>query len=318
MGANISEHDVELIKKDRAESLKTTFTVMSIPFYMKFFLFSICLFFFALRVQSQVKPHVYYLNKDLAFTSKDSATFTGMGWEEDGHIKLRCFNNINKTVVFLAYCTDSTLSVFDGLFQSYFPNGDVENEGYYVKGKVNGLWRRWNYFHDLVDSSIYDHGTELLNAKMNYHFNRELEGMVVDDSRNGKIYTTYYNRAGDIVYDDSLATAPAADSIFIKPSIPAGYPGGQPAWTDYISRIAKKNRRAIRRDNTAGTCHIRFEVDKDGNISNINVLTMKGTAMAKIVSEAILAGPKWIPAMEHGRKVKSVSEIPISYDSSTF
>jgi hypothetical protein len=291
---------------------------MQIPFDMKSFLFFICLFFFALVVQSQDKPHVYYLNKDLAFTSKGAATFTGMGWEEDGHIKLRCFNNINKTVVFLAYCTDTTLSVFDGLFQGYFPNGDVENEGHYVNGKVNGLWRKWNYLHDLVDSTIYDHGTELLYAKMNYHFNRELEGLVLDDSKKGKIYTTYYNNAGDIIYNDSVVIAPTADSIFIKPSIPAGYPGGQPAWTSYMNRIAQKNRRAIRKDKTVGTCHIRFEVDKEGNISNINVLTMKGTAMSKIVSEAILSGPKWIPATEQGRKVKSLSEIPISYDSATF
>jgi hypothetical protein len=291
---------------------------MSIRFNIKSFLFFACLFFSVLQVQSQDKPHVYYLNKDLTFTSKDGATFTGMGWEEDGHIKLRCFNNINKTVVFLAYCTDSTLSVFDGLFQSYFPNGDVENEGHYVNGNVNGLWRKWNYFHDLIDSAIFDHGTELLNAKMNYHFNRELEGVVIDDTKKGKIYTTYYNSAGDIIYDDSVATAPTADSIFIKPSVPAGYPGGQSAWTSYINRIAQKNRRAIRKDKTVGTCHIRFEVDKEGNISNINVLTMKGTALSKIVSEAILSGPKWIPAMEQGRKVKSVSEIPISYDSATF
>ena len=291
---------------------------MQISRNVKYFLFFAFLFVAALQAQGQDKPHRYYLDKDLRFTSKDSSIFTGMGWEENGHIKLRCFNNINKTVVFLAYCTDTTLAVFDGLFQSYFPNGDVENEGYYVNGKVNGLWRKWNNFHDVVDSTIYDHGAELLYAKLGYHINRKIESVVIDDSRKGKIYTTYYNRAGDIVYDDSVGVTPVADSIFIKPSVPAAYPGGQAAWTDYISKVARKNKRAIRKDNTAGTCHISFVIDEEGNVSAIKVLTMKGTAMSKIISEAIAAGPKWIPATEEGRKVKSVSEIPITYDSSTF
>lgn len=291
---------------------------MPVSFAIKCFLFFTGFFFGFSQVKSQDKPHVYYLDKDLKFTSKDSSVFTGMGWEEDGHIKLRCFNNINKTVVFLAYCTDTTLSVFDGLFQGYFPNGDVENEGYYVNGKVDGVWRRWNYFHDLVDSTIYDHGAELMYAKMNYHANRKVESVILDDSRNAKIYSTYFNMAGDIVYHDSVATIPGNDSIFIKPSLLPAFPGGQPAWTEYISRIARKNRRAIRKDNTAGTCHIRFVVDKEGSVSKIEVLTMKGTAMSKIVSEAIASGPKWIPAMEQGRRVKSVSEIPVTYDSSTF
>ena len=61
-------------------------------------------------------------------------------------------------------------------------------------------------FTTVVDSTIYDHGAELLYAKIGYHTNRKIESVVIDDSRKGKIYTTYYNRAGDIVYDDSVAT----------------------------------------------------------------------------------------------------------------
>jgi len=268
---------------------------MQISRNVKYLLFFAFLFVAALQAQGQDKPHRYYLDKDLRFTSKDSSIFTGIGWEEDGHIKLRCFNNINKTVVFLAYCTDTTLAVFDGLFQSYFPNGDVENEGNYVKGRLNGNWRRWNQLKELTDSTIYDHGAELMYAKMNYYDNRQFESVVIDDSKKGKLYTTYFNRAGEVIYNDSVAIAPGPDSIFIKPSTPPIYPGGQAAWTDYISKVARKNKRAIRKDNTSGTCHIRFVIDEEGNVSAIKVLTMEGTAMSKIVSEAILTGPKWIP-----------------------
>lgn len=291
---------------------------MRIRFIIKYVLFIVCSCLISMSAQSQDKPHMYYLGKNLNFTTKDSAVFTGLGWEEDGHIKLRCFNILNKTVVFLAYCTDTTLSVFDGLFQSYFPNGDVENEGYYVNGKVNGVWRRWDSFSDLIDSTVYDHGTEVLYAKMNYHPGGNIESVVIDDAKKATIYSTYYSRKGDIIYKDSISTIPGTDSIYIKPGVLPAFPGGQPAWTKYIGAIAHKNRRAIRKDNAAGTCHIRFVVDEEGNISQLEAVTMKGTAMAKILSGAIAAGPKWIPATQNGRKVKSISEIPISYDSSTF
>ncbi|MEO8821067.1 MAG: energy transducer TonB, partial [Ginsengibacter sp.] len=60
---------------------------------------------------------------------------------------------------------------------------------------------------------------------------------------------------------------------------------------------------------------IRFSVDKDGNITDVSPLTMKTSRLAMIAFNAIDGGPKWIPAEQDGKKVKTIRIQPITLDN---
>lgn len=281
---------------------------------MKHILFPVLMLLVSLTAFSQVEPILYYFDKDLKITPKSNAVFTGMGWLEDGHLKLRCFNNANKSVAFMAYFTDSTLSIFDGLFQLYYSNGDLLTDGNYVQGNQDGLWQKWDSFGNLTDSTWYQKGKKVIEATFTYHPNQNFESIVVDDRKNERLFTTYCDNSGMIVFEDTLDERAGPDSLFVIPEIEAAFPGGQAVWTTHLTKVAQKDKRALRRDRRSGTCHARFIVDKEGNVSNIKVLTMQGSALSKILVEAITGSPRWVPAMEEGRTVKSVKEIPVTYD----
>ncbi len=103
------------------------------------------------------------------------------------------------------------------------------------------------------------------------------------------------------------------DKVFQKVEIEASYPGGDKAWTRFIQREISRYMDELQDDGKAGTCVVQFIVDREGNISEVEALTMKGTKLAEICVNAIRKGPKWIPAEQNGRKVKAYRRQPVTF-----
>ena len=70
---------------------------------------------------------------------------------------------------------------------------------------------------------------------------------------------------------------------------------------------------SLQKENKAGTCVVQFIVDTDGDISELQPLTMQGTLLSRTVVEALKNGPKWIPAMQNGHKVKAYRRQPVTF-----
>lgn len=103
------------------------------------------------------------------------------------------------------------------------------------------------------------------------------------------------------------------DKVFQKVEIEAKFPGGDKAWTRYISREINRYIDELQEAGKAGTCVVQFIVDREGNISEVEALTMKGTKLAEICVNAIKKGPKWTPAEQNGRKVKAYRKQPVTF-----
>lgn len=104
------------------------------------------------------------------------------------------------------------------------------------------------------------------------------------------------------------------DVIIDKPEIEASFPGGNMAWRRYLERNINGN---IPVQNKAPegsyTVIIQFQVDKQGNISDVKGLTNHGYGMEKEVIRLISAGPKWAPAIQNGRIVNSYKKQPVTF-----
>ncbi|MEP6950137.1 MAG: energy transducer TonB [Ginsengibacter sp.] len=112
--------------------------------------------------------------------------------------------------------------------------------------------------------------------------------------------------------DDSLKKQSNAnvkeDSVFTRPEIEASFPDGEPGWARYTASIELKELANAIKDDKYGRCVVRFIVDKDGNVTNAEAITMQGSDLAKFALNAIAKGPKWIPAKQNGIPVKAYSE----------
>lgn len=101
------------------------------------------------------------------------------------------------------------------------------------------------------------------------------------------------------------------DKIFTKVEKEASFPGGQQAWAKYVRRAIESELDEFT-DNDFGTCVVKFVVDKQGNVSDVQATTMKGTKLAEIAVNAIRKGPKWIPAQQNGRYVNAYRLQPVT------
>ena len=100
------------------------------------------------------------------------------------------------------------------------------------------------------------------------------------------------------------------DIIFKTVEIDARFKGD---WGAYVKKEIEKNIDELTEANESGTCIVKFVVSKEGNVSNVEALTMKGTKLAEVAVNAIRKGPKWIPAIQNGAQVNAYRQQPITF-----
>jgi hypothetical protein len=99
---------------------------------------------------------------------------------------------------------------------------------------------------------------------------------------------------------------PVDDSqIFSRVEVEAQFPGGENNWNKYVYNTIMRSIDDLVEDGKAGTVEVQFIVDKEGNVSNVEALNMKGTVVARVATDAIKKGPRWVPAKQNGRPVKA-------------
>lgn len=103
------------------------------------------------------------------------------------------------------------------------------------------------------------------------------------------------------------------DKVFTKVEIEASFPGGDGGWARYVKKAIEANIDELTEAGESGTCRVRFIVSKDGTVSSVEALTMKGSKLAEIAVNAIRKGPHWTPAQQNGRHVNAYREQPVTF-----
>ena len=96
------------------------------------------------------------------------------------------------------------------------------------------------------------------------------------------------------------------DVVWTKTEIPASFPRREEAWDKFMFKVLKKNIDALTDEGKSGTCRVKFIVDTTGKVSKVEALNMKGSVPARIVVDAIINGPKWMPSQQNRSPCKSV------------
>lgn len=115
--------------------------------------------------------------------------------------------------------------------------------------------------------------------------------------------------------ETKVVEAPREDpnQVFTKVEVEAQFPGGEEKWNRYVYNEIMKRIDDLIEDGQAGTVEVQFIVDREGNVSNVEALNMKGSVLARIATDAIKKGPKWIPAIQNGRQVKAYRRQKVTF-----
>ncbi len=111
--------------------------------------------------------------------------------------------------------------------------------------------------------------------------------------------------------DSTKKIADSADRIYTKVQIESEFPGGIPAWIRYLEAHLVYPPIAVQ-DHIEGTVMLQFVVDKTGHISDLKALS--GDPVLQEAALRVMRGsPKWKPAVQDGRIVRSYRKQPIIF-----
>ncbi len=272
----------------------------------------------------QGKQYIYYFDKDLNTASQPDAVFKGIGVMKDNRLQLNIYNVTTDALVITQYFTDTTLQVSDGLFQSFFADGQPELAGNYLNGNADGLWQKADSVGHIIDSSFYERGEVVKYIHRGYDKSGYPDSIIVNDSRKDELSKIYFEDSGRVNNEVSFTAEKGmqkfyakgvfshADSVFTRDEIEASFPGGAMAWTQYVSRQLGKHLDEIDKYKMYGSCTVKFIVDKEGKVTAVEATTMRGTRLAALSEQIIKNSPRWTPAVQYGRKVNAYRIQPVT------
>jgi len=93
---------------------------------------------------------------------------------------------------------------------------------------------------------------------------------------------------------------------------PAEFPGGIKELASYLSKNIRYPRNS-RNSSTRGRVIICFKVEKDGKITNVDIVKGVNKILNKEAKRVVTNMPNWKPALQNGIAVSSVLNIPIVF-----
>lgn len=115
----------------------------------------------------------------------------------------------------------------------------------------------------------------------------------------------------EITFEDDPEEEVAEDMVVFA-EVQASFPGGMAKWNEFLNKNLDYPRKA-QRMNISGTVFLSFIVDKNGIISDIEVIREVGGGCDEEAVRVLKASPKWNPGLQRGRPVKSRMSIRIAF-----
>lgn len=119
----------------------------------------------------------------------------------------------------------------------------------------------------------------------------------------------------DEIPEIKLESAPiidTADEIIDFTEVQAEFLGGMDGWYAYLKSNLSYPKQP-QRMGIEGTVFLRFVINLDGSIQDVEVVRSVDPALDQAARDVIQSSPKWKPAKHHGRSVRSRMTIPIKF-----
>jgi antitoxin component YwqK of YwqJK toxin-antitoxin module len=243
----------------------------------------------------------------------------------------------NKKLQMVGKYKDMNCKVQDGYFYYFYPDGVMQMKGQYVNNKKEGLWVSLHPNGFMSDSTVYD-ANEKVGISLQWHNNGVLsdstnykeDGTAVAVSwfdngqissagrlnlvnqyngkwqfyhKNGKLSATEIYNNGKLVDYQYFSENGAEQTDTTGSRKAATYRGGTDAWMSYLRKnLYFPSGYKIENDDKA-ILIVEFTVDDEGNVKNPRLDAPLHPVFDDIVLKVFKRSPKWIPAMEHNRRV---------------
>jgi TonB family protein len=228
---------------------------------------------------------------------------------------------------------EEDMTLGEGPATAYYPNGKKKYQANYSRYAVNGEWKAWNENGVLVIHAWADHFTDTLEYVYSNKGKKLAETDTAYDAQIKRYMPAmmyrktmptdrFWDQEGDdsqvapAVYDieqDHRIDTKTTEVFSFAEEMPK-FPGEKGTFQDYL----RKNMVYPQTERDAGkqgTVYIKFNVQKDGSITDVK--EAKGVAgapgLTKEAIRLISAMPNWIPGKMNGHPVPISMNLPVRF-----
>jgi len=302
------------------------------------FLLTILLVCFLTQLYAQ-KTQKFYDYK-MQECDRQSARFLSIVAKVDSGYCKKIYYVRERKLQMLGYFKDSLLQIKNGKFHYYHSNGFPKTFGRYVNGKKEGLWYGFHDNRIMSDSTVYEHDNQIGGSLSWYpngqlsdsvYTNEDGSGTCISWFDNGTLSSKgqyseghkqhglwkYYHQNGKISAEEIYFESYLTDKKYydengmqltgaLNNDRIAMFPGGDKGWRKYIDNhiFFPPEYKIINGD--AATIVVSFTVNEQGIVENVFTSTGFDLNFDQIAIDAINKSPRWLPAIEHNRKVKCI------------
>jgi antitoxin component YwqK of YwqJK toxin-antitoxin module len=209
----------------------------------------------------------------------------------------------------------------DGLWLWYHENGMMSDSSFYKEGMLvgtslrwyadgmpsdsmvmqedgSGVKVRWHQNGKLSEAGMYSAGVKPNGKWKFYHSNGQLSAVEIYD-KGRLVNKQYFNENGEV--QDTTNRDREAAPLSIK------------EWKNYLTKMAYFPHHLKFNNPGEATVMIRFAVDEQGFVTEPYITYSLHPDIDKIVYETIEKAPRWLPAIDHNRTVKTYHTQPITF-----
>ena len=151
----------------------------------------------------------------------------------------------------------------------------------------------------------------LEKAKATEDANKQQIAKLIADAE-GFLSKHYNSEYYNIVAKSCEAEKKAEDKVFDAVEQQPSFPGGQGAMFSYISNNLRYPQKAAE-NAVEGRVSVKFIVEKDGSISNVEVNRSDDADLDNEAIRVIKSMPKWNPAKQDGTEVRAYYNVPVTF-----
>jgi TonB family protein len=221
---------------------------------------------------------------------------------------------MNDQLAMEAICSEvDPIIVYDGLYKTYFKNGQLSQEGKYEDNRKRGLWKTFYENGQQKQETLYEKdktfykqhwddagNAHLVNGTGSYSEESSLRGKQQIEILNHLLIASYsFNPTrGDTVYQVVQETAM--------------YEGGMPALYAMIGETLRYPANA-RRQGIEGKVFIEFVIEKDGTVRHVKAIKGPGGGLNEEAERVLRLMNKWTPGKVRGKPVPQMMVLPVAF-----
>jgi TonB family protein len=239
--------------------------------------------FTLLSKDSEILQDTIYLNPYSQECSSEKAKFYRIVSKRDDGYLVKDFYMKTKTLQMIAVCNELKPIKKNGHCKYFLESEQKSSEGNYIQDKMVGSWTFWE--------------------------EGDTDSTTIECFADGMYKNIHLSKSRITSYDKY--------NTFYKMEEPATFPGGEDKmnrWlVEHIDRRGYPDKE--KRAGISGTCYVTFVVDKDGSISDIDLLrgVPNGPGYDKLVMDLVKEMPLWKPGIQYGRAVRVQFNLPVRF-----